>query len=197
MIGRFNFKDFKMVTDDGGNIEFTAAVSPESKYAVRQMVKAMRQETKGFTITIDIKKNHRSLDQNALMWALLEIMAQSMNGGRTGGIESWDCYLAMIEKYGSGAVPMQIEKSAFEALKKMYRAVKHYEELDFVNDKGNTIYTVKAFVGSSQYDTQQMKNLIDGIFDELATMQIDVGTSREISAFYDDWRNYKESKKLC
>lgn len=193
MIGRFNFHDFKLSTDDGGNITFTASVLPESKYAARQVVKSMREEIKDFTATITIKKNHRSLDQNALMWALLEIMAQSMNGGRTGGVDAWDCYLLMIEKYGSGAVPMQIEKSAFESLKTMYRAVKHYEELDFVNEKGNTIYTVKAFVGSSQYDTQQMKNLIDGIFDEFAKMDINIDTSRDVSGYYEDWNKYKSA----
>lgn len=188
MIGRFNFHDFKLVTDDGGNIEFTASVLPESKCAVRQMVKEMRKEDKEFTSTITIKKNHRSLDQNALMWALLTIYADAQGGGRRGSIEPEDIYMQMLAKYGVAEFIMTLPE-AKSALESAFRVVKQVDTRDY---NGKEMAVFKCYYGSSKYDTKQMTDLIDGIFDELAQIGINVDTSRDVSGYYEDWNKYKK-----
>ena len=53
------------------------------------------------TLTVELEHKGRSTSQNRLMWALLTIMADAYNAGRTGGVTPEDCYLEMLEKYGA------------------------------------------------------------------------------------------------
>ena len=48
------------------------------------------------TLTVEPEHHKRSTAQNSLMWALLTIMADHYNGGRTGGVTPEDCYLEML-----------------------------------------------------------------------------------------------------
>ena len=57
------------------------------------------------TLTVEPEHHKRSTAQNSLMWALLTIMADHYNGGRTGGVTPEDCYLEMLEKYGAKVAP--------------------------------------------------------------------------------------------
>ena len=47
---------------------------------------------------------------------------------------------------------------------------------------------LSATYGSSTYDTKQMGVVIDGIFDELAQIGVDVSTSRDVAGLYEDWK---------
>lgn len=49
------------------------------------------------TLTVEPEHHKRSTAQNSLMWALLTIMADHYNGGRTGGVTPEDCYLEMLD----------------------------------------------------------------------------------------------------
>ena len=53
------------------------------------------------TLTVEPEHRGRTTAQNSLMWALLTIMADHYNAGRTGGVTPEDCYLEMLEKYGA------------------------------------------------------------------------------------------------
>lgn len=166
--------------DDSGNIEITFRVSPESKYAARQIIGDLKETGKA-VLSLSRYYKRRSNDQNALMWALLEIMAQHLNGGRTGGVTAWDCYLDMLERYGAEYEYLQCTKEAFDTLKEMFRAIKVVEE----RGGGKTVMC-KAYIGSSKYDTEQMNQLIEGIYDEL----VRIGADTQEARYY-----YEESKR--
>lgn len=120
------------------------------------------------TLTVEPERKGRSISQNRLMWALLTIMADAYNVGRTGGVTPEDCYLEMLEKYGAKVDYLEIPASALDILRSCYRLVHVVEILD-----GNRC-TVKCTQGSSTFTTAEMKNLIDGIFDRLAEMGVNV-----------------------
>lgn len=170
-IGKMNAEFTRRTTDDEGNIEISFRVSPESRWAVRAIVKDIRDlKDKGdprLVLTLDRHRKRRSLDQNRMMWALLEIMANAQNGGRTGGVTAWDCYLDMLEKYGARYEYLQCTKEAFPALKNMFRAIKVIEE----REKDTVM--CKAYIGSSQFTTAEMTQMIDGLFDELAALGVE------------------------
>ena len=119
------------------------------------------------TLTVEPVNKARSTAQNSLMWALLTIMADHYNGGRTGGVTPEDCYLEMLEKYG-----------AKDILRGCYRLVHLVEILD------NNRCVVKCTQGSSTFTTQEMKNLIDGIFDRLAEMGV---SDPLVTAYWQEW----------
>ena len=105
------------------------------------------------TLTVEPVNKARSTAQNSLMWALLTIMADHYNGGRTGGV-------------------------ALDILRGCYRLVHLVEILD------NNRCTVKCTQGSSTFTTQEMKNMIDGIFDRLAEMGV---SDPLVTAYWQEW----------
>lgn len=130
------------------------------------------------TLTVEPVNKARSTAQNSLMWALLTIMADHYNGGRTGGVIPEDCYLEMLEKYGAKVDYLEVPAGALDILRGCYRLVHVVEVLD-----GNRC-TVKCTQGSSTFTTGEMKNLIDGIFDRLAEMGVN---DPMVTAYWQEW----------
>lgn len=131
------------------------------------------------TLTVEPVNKARSTAQNSLMWALLTIMADHYNGGRTGGVTPEDCYLEMLEKYGAKVDYLEVPAGALDILRGCYRLVHLVEILD-----GNRC-TVKCTQGSSTFTTGEMKNLIDGIFDRLAEMGVN---DPIVTAYWQEWK---------
>lgn len=131
------------------------------------------------TVTIEPERKGRSTSQNRLMWALLTIMADHYNAGRTGGVTPEDCYLEMLEKYGAKVDYLEVPAGALEILRGCYRLVHVVEILD------NNRCTVKCTQGSSTFTTQEMKNMIDGIFDRLAEMGVN---DPIVTAYWQEWK---------
>lgn len=130
------------------------------------------------TLTVEPEHHKRSTAQNSLMWALLTIMADHYNGGRTGGVTPEDCYLEMLEKYGAKVDYLEVPAGALDILRGCYRLVHLVEILD------NNRCTVKCTQGSSTFTTQEMKNMIDGIFDRLAEMGV---SDPLVTAYWQEW----------
>lgn len=133
------------------------------------------------TLTVEPERKNRSTAQNSLMWALLTIMADSYNAGRTGGVTPEDCYLEMLEKYGAKVDYLEVPAGAMDILRSCYRLVHLVEILD-----GNRC-TVKCTQGSSTFTTGEMKNLIDGIFDRLAEMGVN---DPVVTAYWQEWKEF-------
>lgn len=125
----------------------------------------------------------RTLRQNRMMWALLTIMAREMGGGRIGDVSPEDCYIQMLERYGARFDFLEVPAGAIPILYNSYRVVHVVEILD--NDR----CSVKAGMGSSSFTTVEMKDLIDGIFDQLAEMGVE---DPEVT---DYWRQWHECEK--
>lgn len=131
------------------------------------------------TLTVEPEHRGRTTAQNSLMWALLTIMADHYNAGRTGGVTPEDCYLEMLEKYGAKVDFLECPAGALDILRGCYRLVHVVEILD-----GNRC-TVKCTQGSSTFTTGEMKNLIDGIFDRLAEMGVN---DPIVTAYWQEWK---------
>ena len=186
MLGVLHFTNAKMRTDEDGNIELSFLVSPDSRYNVQPFLKKVREKNKDITATFDVRRNKRTLDQNALMWKLLTIYADALNGGRTGGITPEELYMQMLSKYGVAEFLMVLPE-AEATLKEAFRVVQKVDVRDY---NGTEMWVFKCYFGSSKYDTKEMAALIDGIFDELALIGIDADTSVEVSEYYKEWTSY-------
>lgn len=130
------------------------------------------------TLTVEPERKGRTVAQNSLMWALLTIMADHYNAGRTGGVTPEDCYLDMLEQYGAKVDYLEVPAGAIDILRSCYRLVHLVEILD------NNRCTVKCTQGSSTFTTSEMKNLIDGIFDRLAEMGVN---DPMVTAYWQEW----------
>ena len=130
------------------------------------------------TVTFELERKGRSINQNRMMWALLTIMADAtmQAGGRhpAGGLLYRD----------AGGIRPRIRLSGASGgccaiLRNAYRLVHIVELLD--NDR----CTVKASMGSSSFSTAQMTAFIDGIFDRLAEMGVN---DPNVTAYWQEWQ---------
>ena len=193
MIGLLHVDKAGVRTDTEGNTYVILKIADESKYNVKGIVRDIQQSQKDVTAVFDYRKNYRSLDQNALLWKLLTIYADAIGGGRHGDVQPEEIYYQMLNKYGVAQF-IVIPKDAVDDLKALYRDIRIIDDAVVVrNGKRTPAKIVKCIVGSSQYDTSQMSQLIDGVFDELAAIGVDVHTSREVGDYYDQWQQYKEA----
>lgn len=132
-------------------------------------------------VEIDIKpvRDKRTLDQNRLMWALLNKLALALSGGTPGGVTAEQCYLDMLADYGAEVDSWRVPLKALPALRGAYRVVQVVDLLD----GGECI--VRVGLGSSSFTRDQMREFIDRIFDRLSEAGVD---DAETTQQYRDWR---------
>jgi hypothetical protein len=132
-------------------------------------------------VEIDIRpvRNKRTLDQNRLMWALLEKLAQAQSGGTPGGVTAKQCYLDLLGEFGAEVETWRVPVKALPALRNTYRVVQMVELLD------DGYCMARIGLGSSSFTRQQMHDFIDRIFDRLAEAGVD---DAETTEQYRDWR---------
>lgn len=113
-------------------------------------------------------KKHRTLSQNSYVWKLINEIANKVNKSKD------EVYLEMLKSYGQSEVvsmKSNINPNGY---------FKYYEEIGtgFVNDTEFTHYRI--FKGSSEYDTLEMKYLIDGVIQEAENLDIPTLTKEQI-----------------
>lgn len=83
-------------------------------------------------VEIDIRpvKNKRTLDQNRLMWALLNRLALALSGDTPGGVTAEQCYLDLLGEFGAEVETWRVPVKALPALRNTYRVVQMVELLD-------------------------------------------------------------------
>lgn len=134
-----------------------------------------------YAVEIEVKpvRDRRTLQQNRLMWALLQKMAEATSGDTPGGMTAEQCYLDMLADFGANTEMWRVPVQAVDALRRAYRVVQVMEYLD------DGYCMVRIGEGSSQFSPVEMGQFIDRIFDRLAEMGVqDADTTRQ----YMEWR---------
>ena len=108
---------------------------------------------KDYSLEIKPYKSSRSLEQNALLWGLIQQISDET------GNDPMDIYISALENANAKYEFLQGLEEIENELNKVFRAVKPVSS--FINEKGNTIVTYKVWFGSSKFDTAEMTKLID------------------------------------
>ena len=114
-------------------------------------------------ITISRPKEKRSLDANAYFWMIVGKIADKLRASKN------EVYLQLLKNYGQSIVvtvgkKYDISKAGF----------KYYEVLRDGLINGKEFVAYKIFIGSSQYNKQEMSVLIDGAVQDAKELGIDV-----------------------
>lgn len=106
-------------------------------------------------VEIDIRpvKNKRTLDQNRLMWALLNRLALALSGDTPGGVTAEQCYLDLLGEFGAEVETWRVPVKALPALRNTYRVVQMVELLD------NGYCMARLGLGSSRCTTSLSASL--------------------------------------
>lgn len=103
--------------------------------------------------TLKEYKKNRTLDQNAMLWSILTQISQFT------GQNNWKLYLELLQKTNIFIQWLEAPAEAEESLKRIYRIVEKKENR--ISNKGVKTCLFKCYVGSSEFNTNEMKILID------------------------------------
>ena len=110
------------------------------------------ESDKKYTLEVKPYKSSRSLEQNRLMWAIIqEISKDTGNDEMTVYIQGLKHVKAKFEWYAAFS-------EAIEALKSSFRAV---EDVGACEINGKPARACKCYVGSSKFNSEEMTKLIE------------------------------------
>lgn len=131
-------------------------------------------------IVIDIKKKRkkRSLNANAYFWQLVNKMAIKLN------CSDQDIYRKLVRDYGVSTTLM-VRDEAKEAFVRAWTEGKDSSGW-FVEDLGHEV--MRAYSGTSTYNTKEMSRIIDGLVEECKDLNIETLPPDELEHLKSTWR---------
>lgn len=173
----------------------TFPIKSMQNWSTRLLVQGLENNTKELVCNLDYAVKQRSLDQNSLLWGLLEEEAKFLNGGRKNNIEcsSENLYYEAINKYGKDSL-IAVPSGAERELKRTYRRVFIIDKFD---NNGEIWVKCRCVLGSSKYSPKEMSDLIEGVLDDIARLGIETQEIRFLKGEYEDGiRANKEAKEV-
>lgn len=147
----------------------------------------MRQDAKK-TYTCELKEFRRKRSKNAndYCWVLCEKLAQALH------MEKDDVYRDQIKSVGvfKDFHLNEAEEKSFCTAWGMLGTGWVTERVDFSGD----MVTVRAYYGSSRYNTKQMARLLDHLIQDCSACGIETITPKEAALLLDDWRESHAQK---
>lgn len=169
-------------TLEDGDLELSFVIPMKNQYAVREGVKAIR-EAKPEAVSLEVRKQtkKRSLDANAYCWALLERLAEVLGRSKD------DLYREYIKSVGVyrdfHLLPEEAEslRTAWGLLGTGWIT----EQVDYTPDGEHLL--IRAYYGSSRYNSKQMARLIDSIVEDCKDQGIETLTPSELASMKEAW----------
>lgn len=154
------------------------------EFIVNNQVDSLEEIENVELLDIEAKKhrNKRSLDANAYCWVLLGKLAEKMN------IKAVDIYKMEIKDIGVYEV-LPIKNAAVEKFIEVWQKNGIGWPCEIIGKSKLDGYTnVKAFYGSSTYDSKQMCRLIDSIVEDCKMQGIPTDTPEQIAKYKEAWK---------
>jgi len=129
---------------------------------------------KELSITFKKYTKRRSLDANALLWAVLGELAAALH------TDKWELYLLMLKRYGKYTY-VTLKPEAVEDFKQMYR------ECEIVGEADDRVCLI-CYIGSSTYSKDEFSRLLDGVISEAKEVGLKLKASTEIEELYAQWQ---------
>lgn len=129
----------------------------------------------------ELKKhyNKRSLNSNNYAWQLITKIGNELRQDKDA------VYLLLLKRYGQGGA-VSVQERFAEQFKRTY---KYHESLGKSLLNGTMWEHFRFWIGSSQYNSQEMSIFIEGIVDEAKSLGIEVLTPEELARINLEWDN--------
>lgn len=163
---------------DGDGIWAAFRVNDRAKAA--QLVQTVN---KPHTLEVKPERKHRSLDANSYLWVLLDKLADAMKTTKE------TLYRAYIKDVGIFRdFHLSVEEAAtFQVAWSRLGTGWITEQVDYAQD-GKRL-TVRAYYGSSTYNTKQMSRLIDLVVQDCRDQGIETKTPDELALMMSRWED--------
>lgn len=128
-------------------------------------------------ISIDKHRNHRSTDANAYFWQLVDKIGKVLRA------DKWDVYLLQLSRWGVFN-DVIIQERAYPTLQTHFRYTEILREDEDEDPETEQLFkwlTVRCFYGSSDYNTKEMSDLIEGTVEDAKDLGIETIPEAEIA----------------
>ena len=174
---RIGFTEARWQQDDGG---FWISLKFDNPFEARQFLS--NKKDKKYVAEVKEFRERRSLDANAYFWRLLDEVAEVL------GRVKEDLYLDYVKKCGpfKDFTLTEDEAKTFRIAWSRLGTGWPTEQVDFSPDGDRVV--VRAYYGSSQYNTKQMSRLIDMVVEDAKELGIETLTPEELSRMKEEWK---------
>ena len=144
------------------------------------IVRKMKQKL--YDLTIKEHRQKRSLDANAYAWVLIGKLADAMR------IPPTIVYKNAIQNIGGNYEVIPIREAAAEKFKEVWeKQGLGWPCVDMGPSKIPGYKNLRAYYGSSTYDTRQMSQLIDALIQDCKALDIETLSEEKLSAMMEVW----------
>ena len=147
-------------------------------------------ELKDCAVSVEIKKarRHRSLEANAYAWVLIDQIAARMHLKKT------DVYRNAVLDIGGVSETVLVPSDKVQQMKRWWESKgTGWQAVDLASDTEGWTY-LTCYVGSSEYDTEQMSCLIDSLIQDAEALGIPTITPKEELEMLRKWGKKVEGK---
>lgn len=164
--------DYKGASRDlEGNLIISFCINDDLKL-IEKLEKLKDEE---LTIEVDKFRSKRSLNANAYFWKLCDQIARAL------GSDKDTIYLLQLSKYGIFE-DVRVIKEAEEHIRNAFRYV------DDLTEGDSEYKDLRCYIGSSQYNTKEMSDLINGTVNDAKDLGIDTWSKEELDALVKAWK---------
>lgn len=165
---------------DGSGTWMKLLVLPADALKARKSVLGQRECV--YTAELKEHREKRSLDANAYLWVMLDRLAESLGDTKEG------LYLRYVKEYGlfRDFCLSKDEAGTFRTAWSMLGTGWPTEQVDYAEDGDRVI--IRAYYGSSTYNTKQMSRLIDSVVEDCKALGIETLPPEKLAAMKEDWK---------
>lgn len=151
-------------------------VRPEREDLGKAMAVVRNHKDKLYDLEVKEHRKKRSLDANAYAWVLINKIADALR------ITPKEIYRQAIQDIAGNHEIIPIKEEAAEKFKQVWEAQGlGWPCVDMGNSKISGYRNIKAFYGSSTYDTRQMSVLIDHLVQDCKALGIETLTPEKLA----------------
>ena len=170
-----SFRDVKL---EGGWL----MVKPERDDLGKAMTIVRKHKDKLYDLEVKEHRKKRSLDANAYCWTLINKIADALR------ITPIEIYRQAIQNIGGNYEIIPIKEEAADHFKQIWQAQGlGWPCVDMGKSKIQGYRNLRAYYGSSTYDTRQMSQLIDNLVQDCRALDIEVKSEEEIASLMGGW----------
>lgn len=158
-------------------------VKPEKEDLGKAMHLVRNRKKMLYDLEVKEHRKKRSLDANAYAWVLIGKLADAMR------ITPVEVYRQAIQNVGGNYEILPIKEEAHEHFKRIWEAKgTGWPCVDMGPSRIPGYWNVRAYYGSSTYDTRQMSQLIDNLVQDCKALDIETMTPEKLALLKEEWK---------
>ena len=158
-------------------------VKPEKADLGKAMALVRKHKNRLYDLEVKEHRKKWSLDANAYAWVLMGKLAEAMR------ITPEEVYRQAIQNVGGNYEIIPIKEEAAAHFKRIWEAKGlGWPCVDMGRSKIPGYRNLRAYYGSSTYDTRQMSVLIDNLVQDCKQLDIETLSEEKLSLLKDGWQ---------